>query len=264
MKKSPNFSNPPVDEVAMGFSFQPSAHIELLDVSNLWEEFQKKGFDDVQTHAPIASKGSRVFQNFNLQLKSKPDFPRFWFIKKTKEYIVQVQEDKFLINWRFTDEPTKRYIGFEKIEKNFWIYAELFAAWFEEKSGEKLKIKNLELSYYNTIEVGPKSLVGMFKDFQWSTKSILSNAVKQMFFEVTLPVEKIDAEMYILGHTGKKRDAEGDIFRLELAVTGKIDAQGLNKKLMKPWYNLSHDKIVHGFVELTTPKMHKQWGYKNG
>lgn len=265
MKNSPKFDSPPVDEVAIGFGFNAISDLDVLDFASLWHEFEKIGFTSKQVHSPVPTRGSRVFQNVNLQLKAMPDLPRFWFIKDTQEFIIQIQKDKFIVNWRISDEPTGTYISFKKIQQNFWQYSEIFRQWVEKQSGERLKLRNLELTYYNTIPIehglAGDTVSGIFKDFQWSEKSILSNMITQMFFEVTLPVEKINAQLFIMGHTAQRVATNADIFRLEMAVVGKNE-QEFNKRLISSWYDEAHDQIVHGFVELTTPKMHKEWGYE--
>jgi uncharacterized protein (TIGR04255 family) len=262
--KSPNFSAPPVEEVALGLSFQPSTELNILDVAELRECLKQIGFNEMQVHAPLTTRGSRVFQNINFQLKMLPGFPRFWFMSESKEYIIQIQQDKFAVNWRRSDTPTKKYVGFKVIEESFWKFSSIFENWYKQYAKDALKINGLDLTYYNNIPIegglNSSTLNNIYKDFQWSNKTVLSNSVQQMFFEVTLPVEKIDAQMFIMGHTAKDMETEKDLHRLEMAVIGACDIEGINKGLVNQWYSEAHDRIVHGFVELTMPDMHKIWG----
>jgi uncharacterized protein (TIGR04255 family) len=267
MTKSPKFNKPPVDEVSIGFSYHASSEINVLEFSKLWEKFKAQGFGTLQTHPPVPTRGSRVLQNVNFQFQLIPDVPRFWFIKDSGEYIVQVQRNKFAINWRIADEPTKSYVSFEVIQKHFWEYVAIFRAWFEETTKEKLRISEQEVTYFNSIPItggiNSDTVTDIYKDFQWSKKSVLPNKVSQLFFEVIVPVDELAAHMFILGHTAQKIETNEQIHRLELAVIEGNKVQEFNEKLMYKWYAEAHDKIVHGFVELTTPTMHKQWGYEN-
>src|SRR5690348_8033242 len=98
----PNFAKPPVTEVVLSVQFDAIAGFELQHFGSLWERFKHK-FPNVETKQALEP----VWETFappsarQLQIRLVQNFmPRMWLVSENGTELVQIQNDRFIHNWR--------------------------------------------------------------------------------------------------------------------------------------------------------------------
>ena len=96
----PRFRKPPVSEVALGVQF-PS----ILNPVHLGLYYQrvKSRFPKIQMQSPVLP----VFETFGTSGSPGTQFafthgmqPRMWFLSDDENFLIQLQSDRLLVNWR--------------------------------------------------------------------------------------------------------------------------------------------------------------------
>jgi len=108
----PDFENPPLVEVALSVQFEPIEQMRTPQIGFLWAEFRDR-FPVTQEHPPV----DPVIERFGiartgapevrLQMLESPPLPRVWFVNPTGTELIQVQNDRFIHNWRKVDDGDK-------------------------------------------------------------------------------------------------------------------------------------------------------------
>jgi uncharacterized protein (TIGR04255 family) len=101
----PEFDKPPVVETVLSVQFDPLSLVKTAHLGLLWQEY-KDGFPKTEERppldlvreqfpeAPIVRFGLRV------QALENSPAPRFWFINERGNEMIQVQNGRFVKNWR--------------------------------------------------------------------------------------------------------------------------------------------------------------------
>src|SRR5689334_9418139 len=103
----PDFTRPPVVEVAIGVQFDPPIALTSAQLGRIWTIYRER-FPKTQDQPPlpsvVESADMRGAQTSRLRLLGTPPLPRCWFLNESESELVQIQDDKFIRNWRKTDE----------------------------------------------------------------------------------------------------------------------------------------------------------------
>src|SRR6516165_10244436 len=95
----PRFRKPPVSEVALGIQF--SSILNPVHLGRYYEKIKSR-FPHVQTQAPVP----QVFETFGTApIVGQFGLPilmqsRMWFFSDDDNYLIQLQSDKLIVNWR--------------------------------------------------------------------------------------------------------------------------------------------------------------------
>jgi len=262
----PEYDKPPIDEVALGVQFSPLTKLEPAHIGLYWERIRSK-YPNVETQAPLPStiepKEITPVQGM-FALRAMPPFPRIWFLTPTKTRLIQVQQDRFLGNWRQLDSM-EAYPRFVTLREDFRLEWEGFRAFLRKEELGDPSINQCELTYVNQIESN-----GTWAD--------LSDALK--LFTITRPASSSNflppPEMVSWDSRYKLPDGRGrlhvqlqPIFRtrdMKLALGMTLTARGApadeSTEKVLAWFDLAHEWVVRGFDELTDSSLHKVWKKK--
>ena len=96
----PDFDNPPVIETVLGVQFTPLPKFGIPHYGLYWEKI-KKAYDHYEVHPPIVSVPDErgTDGEFLIDLARGPNF-RCWFIDESNNNLIQLQKDRFILNWR--------------------------------------------------------------------------------------------------------------------------------------------------------------------
>jgi uncharacterized protein (TIGR04255 family) len=112
----PDFEKPPVIEVALSVQFERLPDFKVSHYGLLWHKW-KKELPKTEEHPPI----SPAIEEFGIpDMKKASAFievledlpmPKCWFMNDEGTRLVQLQNDRFVLNWRRmqTDEPYPHY-----------------------------------------------------------------------------------------------------------------------------------------------------------
>ena len=256
----PNFKNPPVVEVAMGVQFDDINALKAPHLWKLWESLGKNEFPKLEEAPTLGKLGRDAGASITLMnANGLLPLPRYWFIHKNEDSLIQFQRDRFIYNWR---KKKNEYPRYGVVVKNFYKYYEKFETTLSSLKIHKPNIEMLELSYVNMVPLdelgqGLEKIGNLLNDVEWEGKKILP-APKAMNLSWSFDIEEIQSQMTISVTTVQKIDDGTQALRLELRVRGK--APGVKLKDCKKWFDTSRGYIVKSFVEITSTTMHKKWG----
>lgn len=258
----PIFARPPVDEVAMGVQFPPIPGFLDTHAGLYWQRIRQE-YPQVQIQprleGPIESPGPPP-QTMQLQIPlSNVSQNRTWLISSDDEYLIQIQNTRFVCNWRRREAP---YPRFERLVGLFINHLDQFLGLLQDESLERPTLQQVEVSYINWIPALPIS------DF---LKVASSTTIKTPDGEKS-PEDQTWAARYLL--EGKLQDTKRlyvqcgpaiqpqtpSIRGSQLSLSFKAArADGLMQNEVSSLVREGRVLLVGAFTELTTPEAHKVW-----
>lgn len=265
----PDFDNPPVIETVLGLQFTPLSKFDVPHYGLYWDKI-RRSYDRFEVHPPIVStvdeRGSdapikgQIFINF----PSGNNF-RCWFIDESQNNLIQVQRDRFLLNWRKV-RGDEQYPHYENIRPKFeeeWVR---FCEMLEEQGVGPPEVNQCEVTYVNHIEFDTE-LTGCSELNRFITS--WSGATSGEF----LPkVDKVSLNTsYVIGGKNGRlritmqpvlRSGDGmEILQLDVSATGRPTSSKTTDLL--EWLDKGREWVVKGFADFTTQEMHRKWRRKN-
>src|SRR5260370_42014704 len=109
----PDFDNPPVVETVLSAQFERLTALRTVHLGLFWQPGRSE-FPNVEEHPALAAifeqAGEPVTQA--VQLRFQPPetlpFPRLWLLNQRGSELMQIQNDRFMKNWRKAD-PNPEY-----------------------------------------------------------------------------------------------------------------------------------------------------------
>ncbi len=101
----PSFDRPPVVEVVLSVQFEPLVSLHTPQLGLLWKEFEAR-FPKTEDQPPLPPSieqfGRRSMPpvSFSIQEIDGATPPRVWFLNREETELIQVQQDRFIVNWR--------------------------------------------------------------------------------------------------------------------------------------------------------------------
>jgi uncharacterized protein (TIGR04255 family) len=261
-----DFNKPPLTEVVCGITFEPLSDFLVPHFGLLWSEF-KEGFprseeqptlSAVQEGAPGESAPKPP--QFEFTTKSEP---RVWFISEDDACLLQVQKNMFLHNWRKTSAECE-YPRYHRVKSRFDECFARFGRFISENGLGAITPIQQELTYVNIIpledewgtlsHIGalfpdhvPAPLCGRFlpepESISWDTAFPLPENAGRLRTSVKSAIMK-----------------EGGHPCIRMVLTARGLAKETSTDAMNEWFDMAHQHIVEGFVDLTGSRpQEEQW-----
>lgn len=264
----PDYKAPPVIETVLGVQFKPLNKFLVPHFGLFWEKIRSE-YPNFEAQTPLASVIER-FENDNtsswkgLEFSISQGVPvlRGWFKDNSGTQLIQVQNTRFLINWREQtgDEP---YPHYHHIQLKFKAEWERFCEFLKSEDIGQPEIDQCEVTYVNHFEVkkeienfGNISKVLSFWSDLPSSGPLQTPEAVQFSLRYLMPENK--GRLHVtLDPKVRVRDGK-EILQMNLTARGNPGSSNLEE--ICEWFNLGHTWIVEGFTQLTTPEMHKLWG----
>ncbi len=144
---------PPITEVVCGSFFKPVPGLDPVALGTFWKARQKE-FPRREFKAPIAPPSLESFE-----LNFGPDIGplRTWLISKDDVFIIQVQRDRFYLNWRVRQDEYPRFNDWDSnrgLLSRFMREHDAFAQFCNDELGTKLELQGIELAKIDHLERG--------------------------------------------------------------------------------------------------------------
>ena len=265
----PNFKHPPVVEVALSVQFD-TLPMRVVHVGLLWSECFKDDFPKLQDKTPL----KEVFETFNPPASQQPRIeakfldmyppPRCWFLNDKEDELIQIQQDRFIHNWRKVgDEDADKYPRYETIRKRFVDELRCFEAFVEKHDLGSLEANQCEITYVNRIlPAGAWSSHGQLGH----VLTIISGSNSDDFLPTPEDIkvsiryiikdehDKPIGRLHVSAEPAFTRPDDEPAFILKLTARGKpldSDVSGIMDFL-----DIGREQIVRGFTSITTQRMH--------
>lgn len=270
----PDFSDPPVVEVALSVQFDSLIKLRTPQLGLLWREFRDR-FPITEEHAPLDAVverfGARRVRKgvARIEILESPPTPRCWFLDEAGTELIQVQHDRFVHNWRKAGTEAE-YPRYEHIRSTFEQELRRFDEFLAREQIGEFTPNQCEVTYVNHI-VGGKG---------WQAHGDLGNVItvfqrsfSDEFLEVPedtglrmrflIPDEKGQpiGRLHAVLDSGYRNSDNQPIFNLNLTARGAPLGGGINGVL--GFLDLGREWVVRGFASMTTPTMHKKWGRRD-
>ena len=267
----PDFRRPPVIEVLLSVQFDPIEALQGPHLGLLWQKFRAR-YPRIEQHAPISPRLERFGEALastptaRIEMVDKPPLPRSWFLNEVGTELIQIQEDRFVHNWRKRGEDDE-YPRFEHIRDQFSEQLDVFCSFIAQEELGKFVPNQCEVTYVNHIvagdgwekhgELGKVFTVwkeGYSDDFLSEPETAEISVRYVIYNETNEPIGRL----YVISKPGFSTTDKKPILRLELSARGKPEDDSVASVLS--FMELGREHIVRAFASITTKKMHKVWG----
>ena len=182
--------------------------------------------------------------------------PRAWYSTGESDYLIQVQKDRFLLNWRSIQNTDSQYPYFESFFEKFKKEWGKFESYISEKSGN-ISLRHYELTYVNHL----------IKGKHWKYVSDLKRYFKYLNFLDMFPkTNKLNLDINYLHKSFSIKSSikeavqnsedNKEIFILNFSIFEKINLENSFEDRMKK----ANEMLNEHFVSLTTDQAHEKWG----
>jgi len=268
----PSFSNHPLIEVALSVQFEPLAKLTIPEIGILWQEYQSR-FSAIQQHPEIETiierlgVGAKVAKLPSFELMSSLPSPRVWFLSDNGSEIIQIQQNRFIKNWRKTTD-TDKYPRYEKYLRGAFLEdLNGFISFLSKRGIGDLIPNQCELTYVNHMGINDA----------WSKHSELGRILNcwndEYCHEPGLDVEDVGinirhllkdkddnfiGRLHITSQPGFRNTDDSPIYIINLVARGKPLDESVSG--IMNFLDLGHEKIVNMFTKITSERMHALWG----
>ena len=245
----PSYGSPPLTEVAVGVTLPP-LKLQTRHIGEFWSEIRDE-YPHTEDNPPIPVDGTPTFMAMTL-----PPLRRVFMMTPNKEYIIQIQEGRFLHNWRKLPAEAE-YPHYAAVLEKFLSAWKRFSD-FSIRSGlgDPSPI-GYELSYVNELD-DPAShgIQEFFKPLDWQNQKpeflLQPPRATNIAWSLELPENK--GAMNVSANRITQPDGKTALL-LVLSCVGPASPN----YLIADWFSTAHEWIVRGFTDLTTPEAHKFW-----
>ena len=250
-----DYERPPVIEVVCGVQFKELKSLSAPMLGVFWAPMRDEYSERPTTVAPLPHviEGSiqAVQRESRVRLMHATVIPRTFFIHRSKNWVMQVQGDRFLHNWRKeTPDPYPRFTAvFDRFSAR-WIDFQQFCV---AELDEKPRVDQLELTYINHLPAGEGwdelSEVGaVFPDISWRKNRSFLPTPESVTLELTFPLPGEQGRLHVSVQPGVNPQSKQQVLLCELTARGMPDS--IEDGGFESWFELAREWIVKGFADL--------------
>jgi uncharacterized protein (TIGR04255 family) len=264
----PDYENPPLNEILLSLQFSQPSGFGNVQIVLLWQKLFKEKFPNYQEQPPLQP----LFEVFgpnpiplpSIQISMAVPEVRYWFTNDDE--VIQIQNNRFIHNWRKTREDQK-YPHYETIRENFTKEIELIAGFLNENKLGELQVNQCEVSYINHIEFpdGKNPHTNLHRVFRsinenetvdHSSSLLLEDCIYQTRYSINHENTKI-GRLHVQAIPAIRRSDQKPIIQLTLIARGRPIGNSIDSAF--EFMDLGRSLIVKHFDLFTTVEMHDFW-----
>ena len=244
----PSYENPPVIEVVCGVHFEPPNGFTLPFFGAFWQTIrdQYPVTEEKQPLAPVIERvkpgEDAVTQIGNIILEPLP-LPRIFFIDHTKNWVLQLQRDRFLHNWRKTDENSV-YPRFPMVFERFSTAWSRFSEFCDSEKMGTIKLLQLELTYINHIPLGEgwekvTEIGNVTPEICWRPNHTFLPDPESMGWNASFLLPDSRGRLHVQLRRAIRQKDKRTVLLCELTARGMHDGASI-----KSWFKMAREWIV--------------------
>jgi uncharacterized protein (TIGR04255 family) len=264
----PDFVRPPINEVVLSVQFRALPKFGNGHIGMLWNRY-RKDYPELEEKPALQSDletfgvGQPAPQGIHIQTLLAPPMSRFWFVNSSGHELIQVQQDRFLHNWRQREEE-QPYPHYEVVRERFEQELAVFEKFARDENLGELKMNQCEVTYINVIEIEEtKPFLALEKITPLWTGDLseeieLERENAQIRFSLRLleggkPIGRVHVK-FDPAHRNLDRK---QVIRLEITARAKPTDESVAAAL----HLLDEERkyVVRTFAAATTRAMHELW-----
>jgi uncharacterized protein (TIGR04255 family) len=268
----PNFKRPPVSEVVLSIQFASLEDFKSVHVGLFWRVVRSK-YPKVSEQAPInptfETFGARTAISPGVQFATflSPPMPRYWFEKEGEPWLLQIQQDRIVYNWR-QQEPQSVYPHYEAIRDRFAREVDVFSKFLQAEMLGEMRVNQCEVTYVNTIDLPDKddthrSLQEITPLWAGNTSCPLPGELEDVLVQTRCVFGDADNKIgrtYVKIQPAIRQSDQRSVFRVEVLARGKPADASIEAAL--DLLDIERKQVVNTFAAVTTPAMHEIWEKK--
>ena len=262
----PDFDNPPVVETVLSAQFERLPAMRSVHFGLFWQRVRDRfpSTEDHPTLAPIVEPATPPLVELRFEVQETLLLPRLWLLNSAGTEMMQIQNDRFIKNWRKGDE-NEEYPRYAKtIKPAFERDFREFLAFLADENLGAAKVNQCEVTYVNHIVAGEgwSNWEEIDKVF---TFRMLPPAVPypgqaedisfRARFPIVGPTKEWIGRLHVDVQPAIRRSDNKPIYAMNLTARG-IFGQ------VYDFFDIGHRLVVKSFEHLTTERMHRIWRKK--
>jgi len=279
---APEFSDPPVTELAFSLQFAPLPSLKTAHLALWWQEL-KSDYPKIEEQAPLPP----VVEQFgvapsppNVQIilsgpgvggQQRP-WPgsRYWFIAETGDRLIQVQTDRLMYNWRRVEGSQAIYPKYGKVRESFLETLRHFRLFLRKGGFGELEPNQCELTYVNHLTMGKgwnkfAEMGNVFAVCLPSPPGGLLPEAEDASFQFRYLIQGKSGEpsgrLYVTVQPAARATDGALILVLQIVARGRSEA-GTDESILS-FLDRGHDLAIRAFMTVTAEKMHQIWGQRD-
>ncbi len=259
MDRRPDFERPPVIEVVCGVQFRAIPTWTTACYGLYWARIRDQ-YPDTEDRPPLPRQFPDSAQApVELETPLLPPLRRAFYITRPPNYLVQLQANRFLHNWRKVSEGDQ-YPRYEDAFKRFSTRWGDFQEFVRELGAGPLQPEMYELTYINHIAAPDATFPrDVWKFLSFYNENPLSDPEFEpsgLRIHFAWPLKGGSGSLLMDVRHGRRLPDESEILSVEFTARGPAGAH----IQMFEWFDVAHDAIVNSFSKLTTEQAHQFWG----
>jgi uncharacterized protein (TIGR04255 family) len=254
---TPKYDNPPVVEVVCGVMFSGTP-VQTAHIGAYWDriraEFPK--VEDAAPLSPIVEEDGQPVTFF--EWTTLPPARRAWLYNTDGSHLLQIQEDRFLFNWKHTQGVTA-YPSFKIVVAEFEKHLHGFNVFMRDVCGINLTYRQFEMTYVNHITknngLTDGTATALFVDHVRSGGVRFLREVENFNFSQCYKLPDGNGRLHVVAQTASNAPDGDRIVRLDLVARG-IPKDFADTKdadaARRAWFSLAHEWITRGFADFTS------------
>ena len=264
-----SFEAPPLKEVSFSVQFEPIVGFHIGFLGLIWDAFKSR-YPSVETADELAHEiekfGVISRRSQGIQFLEKVPVPRVVFVSDDQQYVIQLQKDRFIFNWRkLPDNEDIHYPRYQNLKNRFLDEFQDFNAFLAENHLGSIAFNQVEFTYVNHIDAASRTTQQVFTDV--INESRFSSSLVLESFSINLKhLIRKDGEnigrLYTSIEKGNRISDGGSIYILNfVARTHPTDPSiaGVADSM-----DTMRQEINSCFSTITTKAMHEEWKRQEG
>ena len=271
-KDLPDFSSPPVSEVALSVQFNLLGNMTVPHFGAVWDAF-KDEYPVVEERPPIdpifetfSAGGTPLPMPLPFPMFAVPPIPRVLLFNQPRTLLIQVQRDRFIHNWNKTG-GTEPYPRFERMLDSFQAAFVKFQSTIANEGLGPVIPNQCEITYINQIsgdtwKSNPFELFRtIFPEFSEKAAAVSSAEAEDARFMVRfiLRDDKGAPVGRLIAAAEPAWLANGKLV-LQFSLTARGAPMRTDIDGVRTFFSLGRGAIVRSFAELTSAQMQEKWG----
>jgi uncharacterized protein (TIGR04255 family) len=263
---SPDFLNPPVVETVLSLQFSPIKNFTSAHTGLFWKNYLSKRWTSLKAAPPLDDHFERFtgekhwtpVGSFQIVKGFRPE--RLQIIRDDSERMIQIQDSRFIYNWRKQKDHYPRY---EKILPKFKKQYRLFENFIRDEELGTLQPNQWEVTYVNHLIRGElwsetKDWQRIFPWFSFPAVGINGQIEDGFSGEWSLSLVGNLGRLHVQLQHVRIGDKVGDeALALQFTARGPINPE---KELdIESVFELGHSSIVWSFADMTSKEVHEKW-----
>lgn len=226
--------------------------VALVRLADIWRDRYPK----IQEHPalPPAAPGGQMFM---LRVGNSAPPQRFWLLAENDSLLIQVQNDRLLLNWRKVkdDDPYPRYGRLRQDFSDVWSD---FVRYITSADYGVFQPSLAEVSFFNRIPVSsasevPRTIAALNPDWSLDGHLVTSLQIERVILDNA--GEQSGQQNITLGYR-----PEFGFIQLEITSRLRIHTESTDSAAILAALDQAHDVDVLTFDQITTDSAHTAWG----